>query len=119
MSGYASHILEQYYADTHSAEIPEAIDQYQKTLLRYWIDHLEHVLTQHATEVLDKHTTDTIIREFLYGAAPHPQDALERQRLFKITQDALMKTAPRFLEDIGLPPVQPHTHRNDHTHPSA
>lgn len=95
MPGYASHVLNQYLAETRGNEPPkDVLDQYQLEMLRYWCSHLEHVLMQSG---IDPPVAEKVIREFIYGAVPHPHDAMERERLRIIARSAIATTAtPRF-----------------------
>lgn len=97
MPGYASHLLQQYLAETRGSKPPaDALDQYQIELLRFWMSHLEHILREH---VEDQRKVETVLAEFLYGAMPHSQDAMERERLRTIAADAISTTTrPRFTD---------------------
>jgi len=121
MPGYASHILQQYYSEM-GVKLPEdALVQYQHALLEQWMSHLQHVLRNRLErgEVMgSEQDMEAILREFLYGAMPHPQDALERNRLVKIVNDQLMHDTRIRFGDGPAPGVPPHVHRNDHTHPA-
>lgn len=90
--GYASHILQQYIAEVRGTHPPtDALDQYQLEMLRYWMSHLEHTLHHHLGD--EKYgITQDILREFIYGAIPHPYDAKERERLATLARDAIGKT---------------------------
>lgn len=94
MPGYASHLLEKYLRETRGTEPPkDALDQYQIEMLRYWCSHLEHVLMDQAHNFIrGRQQVEEILREFLYGAVPHPHDAMERERLATLARDAIGKT---------------------------
>lgn len=103
MPGYATHVLNQYLAETRGVQTgpiqpKDALDQYQMEMLRYWCSHLEHVLLTKVNEqIISFQDCEAIIREFIYGAVPHPHDAMERERLRTIAHDAIATTTrPHF-----------------------
>jgi hypothetical protein len=65
-------ILERYLARTGLRQPSDAAQQYIVALLRQWTDHLDEVLDANH---VPPDVRSTVIREFLYGAAPLQAEA--------------------------------------------
>jgi hypothetical protein len=68
----ARQILERYLARTGLRAPSDAAQQFQVTLLRQWIDHLDEVLDANRVPAPIRLV---IIREFIYGTVPENAEA--------------------------------------------
>jgi hypothetical protein len=68
----ARDILDAYLARTGLRHPADAAQQFQVSLLRGWIDHLDEVLDANH---VDGRTRITVIREFIYGTVPENAEA--------------------------------------------
>jgi hypothetical protein len=106
----ARHILDQYLQRTGLRSPSDAAQQFQVTLLRSWIDHLDAVLEANRNRDLrDPEARNTIIREFIYGAVPEQAEAELRVEMHAdMTYWAeRARIDPSVLADLGLPPDDP------------
>lgn len=68
----ARDILDRYLQRTGLRQPVDAAWQFQVTLLRQWVDHLDEVLDSNR---VDPQTRITVIREFIYGIVPQDAEA--------------------------------------------
>lgn len=68
----ARQILENYLQSTGLRQPSDAAKQFQLSLLRGWIDHLDEVL---AANRVPRDLRITIVREFIYGTVPLDAEA--------------------------------------------
>lgn len=68
----ARHILDAYLQRTGLRNPVDAAQQFQVSLLRGWIDHLDEVLDSNG---VNPQVRRTIIREFIYGTVPEQAEA--------------------------------------------
>ena len=64
--------LDLYLQRTGLRQPPDAAQQFQVTLLRQWIDHLDEILDSNG---VDPQKRMTIVREFIYGTVPENAEA--------------------------------------------
>jgi hypothetical protein len=97
----ARHILDAYLARTGLRNPVDAAQQFQVTLLRSWIDHLDEVLDANR---VPWDVRITIIREFIYGTVPQEAEAELRTAMHK----DMTYWASRAVPDLDLPPEVHH-----------
>lgn len=96
---YATALLEHYVETVGLREyLGDALYQFQVTLLRQWVGHLEEVLTAEHT---DTDTAERIIRGFVYGCVPGAAEAEYRIEQHHVMTDMMSRLPPT----IGFPGV--------------
>lgn len=99
-------ILDRYLARTGLRNPADAAQQFQVSLLRGWIDHLDEVLdANHVPHGL----RIAIVREFIYGTVPEQAEAELRTAMHADMTYWAERAGPdpAVLADLGLPPVSP------------
>lgn len=76
----ARHALDRYLERTGLRYPADAAQQYQVTLLRQMVDHLDEVLEKNG---VDYHMRMLIVREFIYGTVPKNAEAELRVSMHK------------------------------------
>jgi hypothetical protein len=76
----ARHVLDSYLQRTGLRNPADAAQQFQVTLLRQWVDHLDEVLDSNG---VDPQKRMTIVREFIYGTVPADAEAELRVAMHK------------------------------------
>lgn len=97
----ARYILEQYLGRTGLRQPSDAAQQFQVSLLRQWIDHLDEVLDANRVPA---ELRITIVREFIYGTVPLDAEAELRVAMHADMTYRAERAKGPVMSSVSLPP---------------